>query len=235
MAEPLVEMHGVGLRLGGRHVLAGVDLTVAPGALVGLVGANGGGKTTTLRLIAGLLRPDAGHGRVLGVALGRRPSAERLGYMGQRLALYPELSVVENLSFRATVHGCPRDTVDRAIADYGLASVAQARLATLSGGWARRAQFAASVLHGPALLLLDEPTAGLDVVTRAALWSWLADLARRGTGIVISTHDLAEAERLEAVLLYHEGRPSQQRSPAALREAYGAPTLEAVAMARAAT
>jgi len=235
MADALVETAALGKKLGGRTVLAGLDLRVAPGERVGLVGANGGGKTTTLRLIAGLLRPDAGEGRVLGAPLdGRqRPPASRFGYMGQRLSLYPELSVRENLDFRASIHGLRPNAVADSVERHGLTPVVNRRVGALSGGWARRAQFAASVLHRPALLLLDEPTAGLDIGTRGALWGWLDALAAEQTGVVISTHDLIEAERLDTLVLYHEGTASMQRAPAALCAELGAPTLEAAVLALA--
>ena len=226
--EPLVAVTGLGRRFGGRGGVADVTLTVRRGDIVGLVGANGGGKTTTLRMLAGLLRPDAGTGQVLGYQIADAPPARRrrTGYMGQRLALYPELSVVENLRFHAGVHGLPGDAVDAAIVRHGLGEVAVARFATLSGGWGRRVQFAATTLHAAPLLLLDEPTAGLDIATRRHIWDGLTALAAAGHGIVISTHDLVEAERCPALLLYHQGRAEGQCTPAALVARLGAASLE---------
>ena len=218
-------------------MIADVALTLRAGDLMGLVGANGGGKTTTLRMLAGLLRPDRGEGTVLGHDI-RRPGASlraRVGYMGQRLSLYPDLTVVENLHFRARVHRLarPGDAVAQSARRFGLDDVLTTRFERLSGGWARRVQFAATLLHAPPLLLLDEPTAGLDVATRRDIWRWLGELADGGTAIIVSTHDLAEAERCPAILYYEGGRVEGPFAPAALAEATGAVSLEAAVIARA--
>lgn len=226
-------MRGLGKSFAGRAVIAGVDLTLAPGALVGLVGANGGGKTTVLRMLAGLLRPDAGEGAVLGHDV-RRPGAglrARVGYMGQRLGLYPDLTVRENLAFRAGAHGLPAGAAADVARTYGLDPVLDIRFERLSGGWARRAQFGATLIHAPPLLLLDEPTAGLDVVTRRDLWGWLDALAAAGTAVVVSTHDLAEAERLPAIMLFEGGRAGTAVAPRALVGEAG--SLEDAMLARA--
>ena len=235
--EMLVAVDALGKDFGGKAAVRDVTLTVRPGEIVGLVGANGGGKTTSLRMLAGLFAPDHGSGTVLGVpvvAIGAA-TRRRIGYMGQGNALYPELSVVEQLRFRAAVHGVRG--VRAVIADvaerYGLAPVLDKRCATLSGGWARRVQFAATALARPALLLLDEPTAGLDVATRRDLWRWMEALAAGGCGIVISTHDLVEAERCPSILLYHDGTAQPQTAPAAIATAYGVANLEAAVLKRA--
>lgn len=218
---PIARFDRVGKRYGGRLVVSDVSFTLAAGEILGLVGANGGGKTTTLRLLAGLTAPSAGEGEALGAPLGRlSPAARRrLGVMTQANSLYPDLSVEANLRFRAEV--CGLDDAGARVAAaadrYGLTSRLKDRVSTLSGGWARRAQFAASVLHGPKLLLLDEPTSGLDVVSRRELWAATEALAAAGAAIVISTHDLEEAERLPRLLFYHEGRCHGPLTPAALR------------------
>lgn len=237
MVDPVIAVTGLAKYYGGRAVIEGVTLTLAPGDMVGLVGANGGGKTTTLRMLAGLIAPDTGSGSVLGEPIGRASAARRrrIGYMGQRLALYADLTVAENLRFYADVHGlsAARAVIAAATDRFGLAPVLTQRFGTLSGGWARRVQFAATMLHAPPLLLLDEPTAGLDVVTRHDIWRWLDELAAAGHAIVISTHDLAEAERCPTVLLYEAGRAAAQATPRALAAAAGVATLEAAVRARA--
>ncbi len=230
---PLIDVRGLGKTYGRRTVVAGVALRLAPGTLVGLVGANGGGKTTTLRMLAGLTRPSAGEGKVLGEDIGRarRPSP-MIGYMAQSLGLYPELTARENLRFRADVHGLsnPRDKVTAAAAQFGIATVLDARFETLSGGWARRVQFAAATIHAPRLLLLDEPTAGLDVATRHALWAWLGAYVSQGGAAVIATHDLVEAERCPVVIYYADGRAAPAEPLTALLARAGAPTLEAAVL-----
>lgn len=234
VAEMRVAVSGLAKAFGGREVVRDVSLRVAAGDLLGLVGANGGGKTTTLRMLAGLVAPNAGAGTVLGVDIrSGRIDRRRIGYMSQRLALYPELTVLENLRFHARVHGLTASAVGDALARYGLDAVAAQRFGTLSGGWARRVQFAASVLHAPALLLLDEPTAGLDAVTRSALWGWITQFAAAGSAVIISTHDLAEAEQLPQIMLYHDGRAGVQTRPAAVIGAAGSRSLEAAVLAAA--
>lgn len=234
MTESLVNVSGLGKAFGGREVVRDVTIRVGAGDLLGLVGANGGGKTTTLRMLAGLVAPDTGAGSVLSVDIrSGRIDRRRIGYMSQRLALYPELTVLENLRFHARVHGLPASTVGDALARYGLETVATQRFGTLSGGWARRVQFAASVLHAPPLLLLDEPTAGLDAVTRLALWGWITQFAATGSAVIVSTHDLTEAEQLPRIVLYHDGWAGALTTPDAMIGAAGSHSLEAAVLAQA--
>jgi ABC-type multidrug transport system ATPase subunit len=217
MAEPIVDVVGIAKHYPGGGGVSGVTLRLERGDLIGLVGANGGGKTTTLRMLGGLLTPDAGSGCVLDRDVRHgRPDRRRTGYMGQRLSLYPDLTAAENLHFHAAAHGLPRGAVDAAMTRFG----------NLSGGWARRVQFAASLIHGPPLILLDEPTAGLDAITRRQLWTWLVDLAGEGHTIVISTHDLAEAAALPAIALFHGGAAQPVMSPAAVLMKTGTTSLE---------
>ncbi len=234
-SDPLIDVTGLGKWYGGRSVVADVSLRLGAGEMIGLVGANGGGKTTTLRMIAGLLRPDSGSGMVLGEDIGdpKRDCRAHIGYMAQRLALYPDLTVLENLQFRASVHGVTNQRIEEIAQTYGINDVLPQRFGTLSGGWARRVQFAATVLHAPRLLLLDEPTAGLDPATRQDIWHWLERLSGQGHAIILATHDLVEAERLPRILLYHQGRASEAMTPAALIEAMGALNLEEAVIARA--
>ncbi len=231
--EALVAVHGLGKRYDGVPVIAGVSLTLLPGTIIGLVGANGGGKTTTLRMLAGLLTPDSGEGHVLGRDVRQPGTAARanIGYMSQRLALYPDLTALENLHFRARIQRLPPAAVDDVVARFGLEVVVKQRFDRLSGGWARRVQFAATLIAKPPLLLLDEPTAGIDVATRRDIWRWLEALAAGGTAIVISTHDLAEAERCAAILYYTDGGAVGPMVPAELIAATGTASLEAAVLA----
>lgn len=227
MAEPIVAVEGLGKRYTGGGGVAGVTIRLEAGGLLGLVGANGGGKTTTLRILAGLLAPDLGDGQVLARHLRRDPPDRgALGYMAQRPSLYPELTTAENLRFHAAAHGLPRVAIDAAVARYGVAEVMAKRVDTLSGGWARRVQFAASLIHEPRLVLLDEPTAGLDALTRRQVWQWLGELARGGATVVVSSHDLTEAAALPALALFHRGVAQPVTTPAALIAQTGAATLE---------
>jgi ABC-2 type transport system ATP-binding protein len=234
MNSLLVDVRNLAKAFDGRDVVRDVTIRLGAGGLIGLVGANGGGKTTTLRMLAGLVVPDTGSGMVLGAKIGSgRVDRRQIGYMSQRLALYPELTVFENLNFHARVHCLPRSSITDAVATYGLEEVSSRRFAILSGGWARRVQFAASVIHGPSLLLLDEPTAGLDVMTRALIWEWIRSFAAQGHSVVVSTHDLAEAEQLPQIVLYHNGRAGAQTTPAAMIGAAGSNSLEAAVLVQA--
>ncbi len=234
MDNPLVDVCDLAKAFDRRDVVRDVSIRLGAGGLLGLVGANGGGKTTTLRMLSGLVVPDHGCGTVLGVEIGSgRIDRRQIGYMSQRLALYPELSVFENLSFYAKVHGLPRSSITDAIAAYGLEEVSSRRFGILSGGWARRVQFAASVIHAPSLLLLDEPTAGLDVITRALIWGWMTSFAAQGHAVVVSTHDLAEAGQLPQIILYQNGRASTQTTPSVMIGAAGSDSLEAAVLAQA--
>jgi ABC-2 type transport system ATP-binding protein len=215
--ETVVDVAEVTKRYGERTAIANLTVAVRPGEVLGLVGANGGGKTTALRILAGILTPDEGHGRVLGFDLRRsaRLIRQHVGYMSQRFSLYADLSVFENLRFRAEVYGIdrPRLAAEAAIVNFGLSEYARHAAGQLSGGWARLLQLAAALIHAPRLILLDEPTAGLDAAARHEVWRRIGWLARGRTGIVISTHDLAEAERCSHAVLLAEGRVVASGTP----------------------
>jgi len=208
---------------GGRPAVVDVSLDLAAGEVVGLVGPNGAGKTTTLRILAGLLRADAGAGHVLGhdVMAAGRSVGRLVGYMPQRLALYPDLTVAENLRFRASVYELPnpKHAAAAAIEDFELGPYRGQQAAKLSGGWARRLQLAAALIHRPALALLDEPTAGLDAESRQDVWRRIASLASQGGSVILNTHDLADAEQCARVALFSRGRVLALGEPRALAAA----------------
>jgi ABC-type multidrug transport system ATPase subunit len=207
--EPVVAVEGLAGRYGRRVAVQGLSFTLRAGEVFGLVGANGGGKTTTLRILAGILKPYQGLGRVLGFDLVRDAGKirERIGYMSQRFSLYGDLSVLENLRFRASVYGLkrPREAAEIAIDSFELREYARSPVGQLSGGWTRRLQLAAALIHSPKLVLLDEPTAGLDALSRQQVWRHIGRLAADGVGVVVSTHDLAEAERCSHAALLADG------------------------------
>jgi ABC-2 type transport system ATP-binding protein len=187
-----------------------LSLCLRAGEVIGLVGPNGSGKTTTLRMLAGILKPDEGHGQILGFDLVKEAAEirERVGYMSQALSLYADLSVFENLRFRAQVYGLssPRAAAEAAIVNFELAKFARTAAGRLSGGWARRLQLAAALIHSPRLVFLDEPTAGLDAVARRDVWRRIGSLAAAGAEVIVSTHDLAEAERCSYAALLSQGK-----------------------------
>ena len=225
--ELLVAVYNLSKRYCRTTAGAGGTLTLWSGEICGFVGANGAGKTTTLRMLAGILKPDGGGGHVLGFDV-RRDAAEireRVGYMSQRLSLYAELSVFENLRFRAEVYGLknPRAEVEAAISEFGLGPWTRSPAGSLSGGWARRLQLAASLLHSPRLLLLDEPTAGLDAAARQEVWRRVEALAATGAGVIVCTHDLAEAERCSRAAFFANGQVVATGAPAEI--AAGSPAV----------
>jgi len=219
--DSALELVGVGKRYGVTPVLDGLNLRVHCGEIVGLLGPNGAGKTTSLRIICGLLAADAGSGHCLGTPLGR--TAPGLGYVPQRGGLYDDLRIRENLLFLARAHGLPDPAgrVASTIAEHALQARADQRIAALSGGWRQRIALAAALLHAPRLLLLDEPTAGLDHEAREALWQRLRNLAAGGAAVLVSTHHAEEAERCDRVGWLAGGRLRVEGRPDAIGSALG--------------
>ena len=207
--SPAIRFDGVSLRYGTVTALTGVTLAVPAGSLCALCGPNGAGKSSAIKMICGLLRPSEGGGAVLGESLAARPARRRaqIGYMAQHTVLYDELTVAENLRFRAAVMGLPRpgERARAALQAHGLDNVAAQRVAALSGGWRQRVALAAARLAQPRLLVLDEPTAGLDADARAALWAELRVLTTQGVTVLISTHDAAEAALCDALIVLERG------------------------------
>ena len=206
----LVAVEGIAKRYARQVALEDLSLNLRAGEVLGLVGANGGGKTTTQRILAGILKPDRGRGEVLGfdVMRGAAQIREHVGYMSQRFSLYSNLTVLENLRFRSEIYGLhdPRAAVENAMSEFQLAPYACAQAQELSGGWARRLQLAAALIHSPKVIFLDEPTAGLDAVSRYDVWRRIERLAGNGAGVIVSSHDLGEAERCSRAALLSEGR-----------------------------
>jgi ABC-2 type transport system ATP-binding protein len=217
----LIRVEGLGKDYGGGHGVAEVSLRLVRGEVLGFVGPNGAGKTTTLRMLAGLLRPDSGAGTVMGKDVRKTArGSDDVGYMPQKLALYADLTVTDNLRFRADIYRLPEPDrrVARTLAVFGLQDRREQRAGHLSGGWARRLQLAAALIHAPAVILLDEPTAGLDSESREDVWRRIQGLADEGAGIIVNTHDLLEAERCSRVALFRAGRIVHQGTPAELAE-----------------
>ena len=201
---PAIHVSGLTKRFGARTVVDNIELTVQPGRICGFLGPNGSGKTTTLRMICGLLIPDAGEGEVLGLDLRTQRHAikQQIGYMTQKFGLFGDLTIRENLEFIARVYRLDRrdQRVDEALEKLGLTSRAYQVAEKLSGGWKQRLALAAAVLHEPRILLLDEPTAGVDPQARREFWDQIHALAREdGMTVLVSTHYMDEAERCHEI------------------------------------
>jgi ABC-2 type transport system ATP-binding protein len=207
---PAIDVRGLNKSFGDKHVVRDFSLQVEPGRICGFLGPNGSGKTTTLRMICGLLRPDSGSGQCLGLDIERQ-SAEikrRTGYMTQRFSLYEDLSIEENLQFVVRVYSLDRrrERVDQALERLGLTERRRQLAGALSGGWKQRLALAAAVLHEPRLLLLDEPTAGVDPKARRDFWDEIHGLSSQGMTVLVSTHYMDEAERCHEIAYIAYGR-----------------------------
>ena len=205
-----IDVRGLTKRYDGRAVVDDVTLQVARGRICGFLGPNGSGKTTTIRMLCGLLSPDAGEGSCLGLDIRREAPAikRQVGYMTQRFGLYEDLSIRENLDFVARLFELPQRgaAVDAALERLGLASRQRQLAGSLSGGWKQRLALAACLIHAPRLLLLDEPTAGVDPKARREFWDQIHALAEEGITVLVSTHYMDEAERCHELVYIAYGR-----------------------------
>jgi ABC-2 type transport system ATP-binding protein len=198
-----IDVRGLTKRFGGRTVVKDLTMQVRRGIIQGFLGPNGSGKTTTIRMLCGLLTPDAGTGTCLGLDIRSRAEAikRRVGYMTQRFSLYADLTIRENLEFVARVHGLPdaRGAAAAALRRLVLEGRADQLAGELSGGWKQRLALGAAILPGPRLLLLDEPTAGVDPQARREFWDEIHALAHGGMTVLVSTHYMDEAERCHEI------------------------------------
>ena len=210
MSDLAIDVADLRKSFGARKVVDGLTLRVAQGEVCGFLGGNGSGKTTTIRLLCGLLVPDGGSGTCLGLDLIRDAALIRLrvGYMTQRFSYYEDLTVRENLEFVASVYAMPdgRVAVGRIMERMALTERRDQLAGQLSGGWKQRLALAACVLHRPQLLLLDEPTAGVDAKARREFWDLIHDMAGEGLTVLVSTHYMDEAERCGRVVYLSSGR-----------------------------
>ena len=197
--DVVIDVHGINKHFGENHVVRDLSLTVRRGEIFGFLGPNGSGKTTSIRMLCGLLTPDSGEGTCLGYDIVRdtKQIKRQVGYMTQRFSFWEDLTIRENLRFVARMYGMPdaREKVEQALEQLGLAKRANQLAGALSGGWKQRLALAACLLHDPQLLLLDEPTAGVDPKARRDFWEELHTLAARGITVLVSTHYMDEAER----------------------------------------
>ncbi|KAB2808226.1 ABC transporter ATP-binding protein [Pimelobacter simplex] len=225
-----VEVAGLRVVRGGRVVLDGLDLAIGPG-VTGLLGPSGCGKSTLLRSIVGVQRVASGAVTVLGVPAGSAALRDRVGYQTQSSSVYDDLTVLENLRFFARVLGIGPAAADEAAASVDLGGHRDAVVGRLSGGQRSRVGLAVALLGSPELLVLDEPTVGLDPVLRRDLWALFHRIATAGTAVLVSSHVMDEAERCDDLLLMREGRIIAQGAPSAIKQQQGAPDIETAFLA----
>jgi ABC-2 type transport system ATP-binding protein len=233
---PALEAIHLVKRFGDFTAVDDVSFDVREGEVFGLLGSNGAGKSTVIRLFCGLLAPTSGTGRVLGIDVAKDPEGvrRRIGYMTQRFSLYDELTVRQNLNFFSGVYGLRgRERTDRlawAVDIAGLAGKEDLVTRSLPGGWKQRLALACAVLHRPRLVFLDEPTGGVDPISRRRFWGLIDDMAAGGVTLIVTTHYLDEAERCDRIALLDAGRLVALGSVAELKEVFaGRAVLEVVA------
>jgi ABC-2 type transport system ATP-binding protein len=231
-AEPVVVTSHLSRRFGSLVAVRDVSLTINRGEIFGVLGPNGAGKSTTIRMLCGILDPSGGSGRVVGfdVATEAEKIKSQIGYMTQRFSLYEDLTVLENLRFYAGLYGVPRrvrrQRIDQAVERAGLGDRRGQLAGTLSGGWKQRVAIASATLHEPPLLFLDEPTAGVDPVSRREFWDVIHGLAGTGTTVLVTTHYMDEAERCHRLAFIFAGTVMDVGTPAEIVARRGLQAVE---------
>jgi ABC-2 type transport system ATP-binding protein len=225
MMKNAVEIHDLHVVRGGRTALEHLDVTIG-GGVTGLLGPSGCGKSTLMRCLAGVQQVTGGQVTVFGLPAGTRALRDRVGYVTQAASVYDDLTVVENLRFFARVLGVDRQEVGRVVRAVDLGSHQDQVVGRLSGGQRSRASLAVALLGQPDLLVLDEPTVGLDPVLREDLWTLFHELADRGTVVFVSSHVMDEAERCDRLLLMREGRIIADGTPGEIKEKAGTDSVE---------
>ena len=225
MVNNAVEVADLVVVRGGREVLSHLDLTIG-GGVTGLLGPSGCGKSTLMRALVGVQKLASGSVQVFGAEAGSKALRDRIGYVTQAASVYDDLTVRENLDFFAKVLGVDRDRVDRCVDSVDLAASAGQVVGQLSGGQRSRVSLAVALLNEPDLLVLDEPTVGLDPVLRRDLWALFHRLAAAGAAVFVSSHVMDEAERCDRLLLMREGRIIADGTPAAIKAQTGSGDIE---------
>ena len=210
--DVIIEARGLSRSFGSLVAVRDVSFSVARGEIFGVLGPNGAGKSTTIRMLCGILDPSGGAGTVVGYDIATQAESikQRIGYMTQRFSLYEDLSVIENLTFYAGIYGVPRARrrarVEQVLELSGLGARHQQIAGTLSGGWKQRVALASATIHEPPLLFLDEPTAGVDPVSRREFWEQIHRLSSEGTTVLLTTHYMDEAERCHRLAFIFRGQ-----------------------------
>ena len=223
---PAIDVHELTRRFGDFTAVDRLSFDVRPGEVFGFLGANGAGKSTTIRMLCGLMKPSSGTARVGGIDVARDPEAvkRRIGYMSQRFSLYEQLTIDDNIRFFGGIYGLRGRAFDErrefVLQMAGLKGREKTLTSDLAGGWRQRLALGCAILHQPPIVFLDEPTGGVDPVSRRHFWDLIADLARKGTTVLVTTHYLDEAEHCHRLAIIHAGKLAALGSAAALKQRF---------------
>ncbi|QEM70081.1 ABC transporter ATP-binding protein [Geobacter sp. FeAm09] len=224
--EPAVSVRGLTRRFGDFIAVNAIDLEVAQGEIFGFLGPNGAGKSTTIRMLCGILEPSAGEGRVAGCDVMRQPEQikTRIGYMSQKFSLYEDLTVEENIAFYGGIYRIPAEKLARraewVITMAGLEERRRSKAGELSGGWKQRLALGCAMLHEPPVIFLDEPTSGVDPISRRSFWDLINRLAAGGVTVFVTTHYMDEAEYCDRLAMIYRGELVALGSPSELKQGH---------------
>ncbi|WP_310395626.1 ABC transporter ATP-binding protein [Hymenobacter sp.] len=231
---PVIRCEGLTKRFGDFVAVNAISFAVAPGEIFGFLGANGAGKTTAMRMLCGLLGPTGGAATVAGFDVFRQPELikQHIGYMSQKFSLYEDLTVRENIRFYGGVYGLRtaaiREKTDELLRRLGLEAERHTLVGSLPLGWKQKLAFSVALLHAPAVVFLDEPTGGVDPITRRQFWDLLYEAAAQGTTVFVTTHYMDEAEYCDRVSIMVDGKIEALDTPAGLKRQFGAETMNDV-------
>lgn len=234
MPEPVITANNLTRKFGSFTAVDAISFHVQPGEIFGFLGANGAGKTTAMKMLSGLLVPTSGEARVAGFDVYKQSEQikRNIGYMSQRFSLYDDLTVWENIRFYGGIYGLARTVIHERGTDLldrlGLVSVRNDRMSELPLGWKQKLAFSVAVLHRPTIVFLDEPTGGVDPVTRRQFWELLYEAANNGVTIFVTTHYMDEAEYCGRVSIMVDGRMDALDTPSGLKRTYNAETMDDV-------
>lgn len=232
MAESAVVLENLTKKFGDFTAVDNISFSVSKGEIFGFLGANGAGKSTTIRMLCGILGPTSGRGVVGGVDIAKTPELVKpfIGYMSQKFSLYDDLTVEENLDFFAGIYGVKnrKETIHKALHNAGLSGVGKKITGSLPVGWKQQLSLASAVMHKPTILFLDEPTSGVDPITRRKFWETIRFLAEDGTTVFVTTHYMMEAEYCDRLAIMQAGKVIALGSPSELKQKISADTLEDV-------
>ncbi len=234
MSEPVIHARQLTKRFGDFTAVNAIDLDVHAGEIFGFLGANGAGKTTAMKMFIGLLRPTSGEARVAGLDVYTQSEAikRNIGYMSQRFSLYNDLTVLENIRFYGGVYGLRgrtlKERTDALVEELGLQEHARTRLQSLPLGWKQKLAFSVALIHRPQVVFLDEPTGGVDPITRRQFWEMIYAAAASGITVFVTTHYMDEAEYCHRVSIMVDGAMAAYDTPAALKQQFGSATMDEV-------